>query len=199
MRVWSLLIGILAAALLISGPVAAECSVLHRGETWLMVQEEDGVFEYIAESRRPDGTSEVRGRTRELFARIAASFALRVPQKEIRSSLCLGSRPYGVFGRFVGPAFAPSTGRIRWNWARSKVRRSASAKHPQPESALILLSWKPVMGASTSPFSCRTRYPSIHRPSAQSRRSRRRPFSSVSHAAPSRASISDASASNRRC
>jgi hypothetical protein len=54
MRVWSLLIGILAAALLISGPVAAECSVLHRGETWLMVQEGDEVFEYIAESRRPD-------------------------------------------------------------------------------------------------------------------------------------------------
>jgi hypothetical protein len=51
MRLWSLLIATLAAALLISGPVAAACSTLHRGWAWIIVQDGAEAVEYRAESR----------------------------------------------------------------------------------------------------------------------------------------------------
>jgi hypothetical protein len=53
MRVWNMLAGALAMALLIAEPVAARCSTLHSQGAWVIVQDGNEVVEYVAESRRP--------------------------------------------------------------------------------------------------------------------------------------------------
>jgi hypothetical protein len=54
MRVWSLLTGAFAMALLMSGSVEARCSTIHQESNWIVVRDGADAVEYRAESQDPD-------------------------------------------------------------------------------------------------------------------------------------------------